>query len=88
LGPVPSQGVIYSITSPDPLAGPPPVVLSTNTQVADTVPTTSDGTAVSSLALVPGAVPPESVVVTISATRIRGAVVPGSGQHFILRLTP
>lgn len=88
LGPVPSQGVIYAITSPDPLAGPPPVVLSTNTQVTDTVPTTSEGTAVTSLALVPGAVPPESVVVTISATRIRGAVVPGSGQRFILRLTP
>ena len=88
LGPVPSQGVIYAITSPDPLAGPPPVVLSTNTQVTDTVPTTSEGTAVTSLALVPGAVPPESVVVTISATRIRGSVVPGSGQRFILRLTP
>jgi len=88
LGPVPSQGVIYAITSPDPLAGPPAVVLSTNTQVADTVPTTSEGTAVTSLALVPGAVPPDSVIVTISATRIRGAVVPGSGQRFILRLTP
>jgi len=88
LGPVPSQGVIYAITSPDPLAGPPPLVLSTNGAVADTVPTATDGTAVSSLALVPGAVPPESVVVTISAARIRGAVVPGSGQRFILRLTP
>jgi len=88
LGPVPSQGVIYAITSPDPLAGPPPLVLSTNTQVADTVPTAGDGTAVSSLALVPGAIPPESVVVTISAARIRGGAVPGSGQRFILRLTP
>jgi Bacterial Ig-like domain (group 2) len=88
LGPVPSHGVIYAITSPDPLAGPPPLVLSTNGAVADTVPTAGDGTAASSLVLVPGAVPPESVVVTISAARIRGGVVPGSGQHFILRLTP
>jgi len=28
------------------------------------------------------------VVVTISSTRIRGVVVPGSGQHFILHFTP
>jgi len=88
LGPVPTHGVVYAITSPDPLVTPAPVVLSTNGQVTDTVPTGTDGTAVTSLALTPGAVPPESVVVTISSTRIRGVVVPGSGQHFILHFTP
>jgi hypothetical protein len=88
LGPVPSQGVIYAITTPDPLVTPAPVVLSTNGQVADTLPAGTDGTAVAALALVPGTTPPDSVVVTVSAARIRGAVVPGSGQHFILRLTP
>lgn len=88
LGPVPTHGVIYAITSPDPLTTPPAVVLSTNSQVADTVPTSTDGAAVTSLALVAGATPPDSVVVTVSATRIRGAVVPGSGQRFILRFTP
>jgi hypothetical protein len=63
-------------------------VLTTNGQVTDTVPTGTDGSAVASLALVPGAVPPESVVVTVSSSRIRGPVVPGSGQHFMLRFTP
>jgi hypothetical protein len=88
VGPVPSQGVIYAITSPDPLITPAAVVLSTNSQVVDTVPTGTDGIAVASLALVPGTTPPDSVIVTVSASRIRGAVVPGSGQRFILRLTP
>ena len=88
LGPAASRGVVYAITSPDPLAGAPPVVLSSNSQVADTVPTDANGAAVASLALVVGAAPPDSVIVTISATRIRGPVVPGSGQRFILRLTP
>jgi len=88
LGPVPTHGVIYAITSPDPLTTPPAVVLSTNGQVADTVPTNTDGAAVTSLALVAGATPPDSVVVTVGATQIRGAVVPGSGQRFILRFTP
>jgi hypothetical protein len=87
-GPAPSQGVIYAITSPDPLAGPLSVVLGTNNQVADTIPADANGAAVSHLVLVPGTVAPDSVIVTISATRIRGAVVPGSGQRFILRLTP
>lgn len=88
LGPVPSHAVVYAITSPDPLVTPVPVVFSTNNQVADTIATATDGTAVTSLALVTGTTPPDSVIVTVSAARIRGAVVPGSGQRFILRLTP
>lgn len=87
-GPVPSQGVIYAITSPDPLTNPVSVVLGTNNQVADTVPTDANGAAVTHLVLVPDAAVPESVIVTVDARRIRGAVVPGSGQRFILRLTP
>jgi hypothetical protein len=88
VGPVPSHGVVYAITSPDPLTTPATVVLSTNNQVADTVPTSTDGTAASSLTLVPGTTPPDSVIVTVGTTRIRGVVVPGSGQRFILRFTP
>lgn len=87
-GPVPTHGVVYAITSPDPLSPTPTVTLASNNELADTVVTVTDGTAVSSLSLVPGAVPPDSVVVTVSATHIRGAVVPGSGQRFIVHLTP
>jgi hypothetical protein len=87
-GPVPSQGVIYAITSPDPLTTPLSVVLGVNNQVADTLPADVNGTVVDHLVLLPGVAPPDSVIVTVSANRIRGAVVPGSGQRFILRLTP
>jgi len=85
-GPVPNQGVIYAITDPDPLTTTPSVVLNTNGQSTDTVPTGSDGTARSALRLLPGVTPPESVIVAVGATRIRGAHVPGSGARFILRL--
>lgn len=84
-GPVPNQGVIYAITDPDPLTTPPAVVLNTNGLSTDTVPTGSDGTARSALRLLAGATAPESVIVAVGATRIRGALVPGSGARFILR---
>jgi hypothetical protein len=87
-GPVPTHAVVYAITSPDPLITPPSVVLATNSQVADTVATSTEGAAITSVALVAGATPPDSVVVSVSATHIRGAVVAGSGQRFILRFTP
>jgi len=87
-GPVPTHAVVYAITSPDPLVTPASVLLSTNHQVADTVATGSDGAAVTSLELVAGTTPPDSVVVSVSAAHIRGAVVSGSGQRFILRFTP
>jgi hypothetical protein len=64
------------------------VVLGVNNQVADTLPADVNGTVVDHLVLLPGVAPPDSVIVTVSANRIRGAVVPGSGQRFILRLTP
>jgi Big-like domain-containing protein len=87
-GPVPSHAVIYAITSPDPLTTSPTLVFIANSALADTVTTASDGTARASLALLGGTTPPDSVVVEVRAQRIRGAVVPGSGQRFILRLTP
>lgn len=82
------RAVSYAITSPDPLAGPPAVTLST-AALADTFLTAADGT-VSTVTVVPVAnsVPPDSVVVEVRASRTRGAVVPGSGQRFIVRFQP
>jgi Bacterial Ig-like domain (group 2) len=87
-GPVANHGVVFAITSPDPLTTAPTAVFTGNGAVADTVLTAGDGTARATLALVPGVTPPDSVIVVISAQRVRGAAVPGSGQRFILRLTP
>jgi hypothetical protein len=87
-GPLVGRAVVFAITSPDPLATAPSVALTTNHQLADTVLTAGDGTAITSLELLPGAAAPDSAVVTVSATRVRGAVVPGSGQRFILHFTP
>lgn len=80
-GALPGRRVIYAITSPDPAAAPPAVVFSTGA-VADTLTTGADGTAAAVLSVI-GA-PPDTVIVEARATRIRGAVVPGSGQRFIV----
>ena len=82
------RAVSYAITSPDPLAATPTVTLST-AALADTFLTAADGT-VSTVTVVPvaGGVPPDSVVVEVRASRTRGAVVPGSGQRFIVRFQP
>jgi Big-like domain-containing protein len=80
-GPLPGRRVLYAITSPDPAAAPPAVVFNTGA-VADTVTTGADGTAAAVLAVI-GA-PPDTVIVEARATRTRGAVVPGSGQRFIV----
>jgi hypothetical protein len=87
-GPVPNRGVIYAITSPDPLTTASAVVLTTNSTAVDTVSTGADGIARSSLRLLAGATAPDSVIVEVRAVRIRGAVVAGSGQRFILRFVP
>ena len=89
-GPLPGRGVIYTITSPDPTVSTPTVLINSNGSgvVADTVLTGSDGTATVALGKAAGAAPPESLVVTVSAVRTRGATVPGSGQRFIIRFTP
>jgi hypothetical protein len=83
-GPLPGRGVIYALTSPDPAAGTPTVLLQGNV-VADTVATGADGNAALALVVVTGSTPPDSAIVTVRAERTRGAVVPGSGQRFIIR---
>jgi Bacterial Ig-like domain (group 2) len=86
LVPLAGRGVIYALTSPDPTAGPPTVLLQGNV-IADTVPTGSDGNASTTLVVVTGSIPPDSAIVTVRAERTRGAPVPGSGQRFIIRFT-
>ena len=78
--------MIYALTSPDPAAGTPTVLLQGNV-VADTLPTGSDGNASTALVVVAGTTPPDSAIVTVRAERTRGATVPGSGQRFIIRFT-
>jgi hypothetical protein len=84
-GPVVGERVIYAVTDPDPLTTTPAVVFMANNLPADTVVTGTDGTATASLQVIPGAVPPDSVVVGVRAQHVRGADVFGSGQRFILR---
>jgi hypothetical protein len=50
----------------------------------DTIQTTGDGTASAVIALVTGQVPPDTAIVEVRANRLRGSVVPGSGQRFII----
>ena len=73
--------VVFTITSPDPAASTPTVGFADGL-TADTVTTAADGTAEPTLKRLEGFVPPLTVTVTVSATRTRGAIVPGSGQHF------
>ena len=80
-GPVASRRVAYAITSPDPAAAPPAVVFP-GSAVADTVLTGTDGTAAATLTAI--APPPDTVIVQVRATRLRGTEVPGSGQRFIV----
>jgi hypothetical protein len=86
-GPVAGVRILFTITDPDPGAGPPPFVFTTNGLAADTVLSGADGTATASLQAVPGLAAPESVVVSVGAHHIRGADVFGSGQRFVLRFT-
>ena len=89
-GPLSGRGVIYTITSPDPAAATPSVVL-TGGVVSDTLATASDGTATGRLTVLAGSTPPpppDTVIVTVRAERTRGAAVPGSGQRFIVVFTP
>ncbi len=85
-GALANRGVIYALTLPDPAAGAPTVLLQGNV-VTDTLATGPDGNASTTLIVVPGLTPPDSAVVTVRAERTRGAVVPGSGQRFIIRFT-
>jgi hypothetical protein len=83
-GPLANRPVIYTITSPD-LTGLPHTVELPGAVLTDTVLTGSDGQ-VSTVTLnrVIGVTAPDSAIVAVSAFRTRGAVVPGSGQRFIV----
>jgi hypothetical protein len=86
-GALSGRAVVYTITSPDPGAGTPTVLLG-GSVVSDTLFTGSEGTAVATLVKAAGVPPPDSIVVTVQARRTRGATVAGSGQRFIVRFTP
>ena len=82
-GPVANRPVAYAITSP-PVVGTPTVALPGDVQ-ADTLLTGTDG-AVSSVTLnrVLTVAQPDTAIVTVSAFRPDGSLVPGSGQRFIV----
>jgi hypothetical protein len=52
--------------------------------LTESVESGTDGTASVTVSRVPGTAVPDSVFVVVGATRTRGAVVPGSGQRFIV----
>jgi hypothetical protein len=81
-GPAGSHPVIYEITQP--VAGTTPVVQLTGGVQSDTLTTTAAGTATVALSLVTGQVPPDTAIVEVRANRLRGSIVPGSGQRFIV----
>jgi len=76
-----SRPVIFEITRPttEPLAATLP-----NGLLSDTVTTGADGKAAVTVSRVLNSPVPDSVFVQVRATRTRGAVVPGSGQRFIV----
>jgi hypothetical protein len=82
VGPVGSRPAIFEITRP--VAGATPVVQLTGGVQSDTVTTLADGTVSIQVGLVSGQVPPDTAIVEVRANRTRGAVVPGSGQRFIV----
>jgi hypothetical protein len=81
-GAVEGQDVIFDITQP--VAGAIPVVQLANGDQSDTVRTTAEGVATVALSVVTDQVPPDTAIVEVRANRLRGAVVPGSGQRFII----
>ncbi len=84
VAPVADRPVIYEITSP--VAGAAPAVALTGGVQTDTVNTGSDGTVGGmQLSRVTGAPLVDSAIVEVRALRTNGAVVPGSGQRFIIR---
>lgn len=74
--------VIFEITSP--VAGAVPVVQLVGGVQSDTVPTSTAGVATVSVQPVAGETPPDTAIVEVRAERLRGDVVPGSGQRFIV----
>jgi hypothetical protein len=83
-GPVEGRSVIYTLTSPDP-ATTTPTVAFPNGQSEDTATTAADGTITEmTLTRIAGLIAPDTAVITVRASRTRGAVVPGSGQRFLV----
>lgn len=83
-GPVEGRSVIYTLTSPDPVTTAPTVAFP-NGQTEDTAATAADGTiSTVTLSRLAGLTQPDTAIVTVRATRTRGAVVPGSGQRFLV----
>lgn len=81
---LPQRPVVYQVTSP-PDVGPHSVELAGGVLI-DTLQTGSDGTVQTAiLSRVTGVTSPDSAIVEVRAYRTRGAVVPGSGQRFIVR---
>lgn len=83
-GPLPQRPVVYVITSP-PDIGVHTVELSGGVLI-DTLATGADGTVQTAIVgRVAGVTAPDSAIVEVRAYRTRGALVPGSGQRFIVR---
>lgn len=80
-GVLPSRPVIFAITRPiaEPLA-----VTLPNGLLTDTITTGDDGKAAVTVSRMAGTAVPDSVFVEVRAERTRGAIVPGSGQRFIV----
>lgn len=81
-GPAGSLPVIYEITQP--VAGTTPVVALSGGVQSDTLTTTAAGTTTTTLSLVAGQTAPDTAIVEVRANRLRGSIVPGSGQRFIV----
>ncbi len=81
-GPLSARDVIFEITSPVP--GVAPTVQLGGAVQSDTIDTSAEGTASVTVEPVSGQVPPDTAIVQVRAERTRGAVVPGSGQRFIV----
>ena len=73
--------VVFEITRP---TVPPFAVTLPGDDLTETVESGSDGTAAVTVSRAAGTAVPDSVFVVVSATRTRGAIVPGSGQRFIV----
>jgi hypothetical protein len=80
--PLSGRDVIFEITSPVP--GTTPTVQLVGGVQSDTIDTSAEGTASVTVEPVSGQIPPDTAIVQVRAERTRGAVVPGSGQRFIV----
>jgi hypothetical protein len=80
---LPQRDVVYQVTFP-PDVGPHSVELAGGVLI-DTLQTGADGTVQAAILSRVNVTSPDSAVVEVRAYRTRGALVPGSGQRFIVR---